>query len=131
MSRKILIIEDDRGAARLAGYTLEQAGYEVVNAYDGFDGLNRAIKDRPDLVVLDIMLPGLDGYEVCNRLRQKPETAMLPILMMSAKVRQEDKDVGLKMGADDYLTKPVEPSVMLAKVRILLSNAGKVVYDES
>ena len=121
MGNKILIIEDDRSAARLAEYALRQAGYEAIIAYDGFEGLSKAIEGHPDLVILDIMLPGIDGYEVCHRLREKNETSILPILMMSAKAREEDRDIGLKVGADDYLAKPVEPSVMLAKVGELLA----------
>ena len=126
MSKRILIIEDDRSTARLTEYTLQQAGYEATVSADGFDGLRRALSDYPDLVILDIMLPGLDGYEVCHRLRQKPETANTPVLMISAKSRQEDKDVGLKVGADDYLTKPVDPAEILAKVETLLSRRSKI-----
>jgi len=122
MAKNILIIEDDRSAARLAQYTLQQVGYEVSLAYDGFEGLNKAIADRPDLIILDVMLPGLDGYEVCHRLRERTETAALPVLMISAKVRDEDRDIGIKVGADGYLAKPVEPSVILEKVESLLSH---------
>ena len=131
MSKKVLIIEDDRSAARLAEYTLEQAGYEVITAYDGFDGLDKAVTEGPDLIILDVMLPGLDGYEVCHQLRQKSETATLPILMISAKARDDDRDIGLRVGADDYMAKPVDPSVIIQKVGDLLSNAGNIVYDES
>jgi len=131
MSKRILIIEDDRSTVRLMEYTLQQAGYEVIVASDGFEGLRSALSESPDLVILDIMLPGLDGYEVCHRLRQKSETASLPILIISAKARQDDKDVGFKMGADDYLTKPVDPSEIMAKVEALLVGASKIVYGES
>lgn len=127
MAKNILIIEDDRSAARLAQYTLQQVGYEVSLAYDGFEGLNKAIADRPDLIILDVMLPGLDGYEVCHRLRERNETAALPVLMISAKVRDEDRDIGIKVGADGYLAKPVEPSVMLEKVESLLSHIEEAV----
>ena len=122
MAKRILVVEDDRTSQRLTEYTLKQAGYEISIASDGIDGLKRAREDHPDLVLLDIMLPGMDGYEVCHRLRQDPETATLPILMISAKAHQEDKDTGIKVGADVYLTKPVEPSEILAKVESLLSN---------
>ena len=127
MPKKILIIEDDRSAARLAQYTIQQAGYDVVIAYDGYEGLEKTLHEHPDLIILDIMLPGLDGYEVCHRLRAEPETITLPILMISAKAREEDRNIGLKVGADDYLAKPVEPSVMLAKIEELLSKkSGEV-----
>ena len=131
MPKKILIIEDDRSTARLTEYTLQQAGYEAIVVSDGFDGLRKALSDYPDLVILDIMLPGLDGYEICHRLRQKPETANTPVLMISAKSRQDDKDIGLKMGADEYLTKPVDPAEILAKVEALLAGTSKIVYGES
>ena len=127
MPKKILIIEDDRSAARLAQYTIQQAGYDVVIAYDGYEGLEKTLHEHPDLIILDIMLPGLDGYEVCHRLRAEPETITLPILMISAKAREEDRNIGLKVGADDYLAKPVEPSLMLAKIEELLSKkSGEV-----
>lgn len=131
MSERILIIEDDRSTARLTEYTLQQAGYEVDVASDGFEGLRRALAEHPDLIILDIMLPGLDGYEVCHRVRQKPETANLPILMISAKARQDDKDIGLRVGADEYLTKPVDPSEILARVESLLAGRSNIVYGES
>jgi two-component system alkaline phosphatase synthesis response regulator PhoP len=121
MPKKILIIEDDRSAARLAQYTIQQAGYDVIIAYDGYEGLEKTLHEHPDLIILDIMLPGIDGYEICHRLRAEPETITLPILMISAKAREEDRNIGLKVGADDYLAKPVEPSVMLAKIEELLS----------
>ena len=126
MSKRILIIEDDRSAARLAQYTLQQAGYDVILAYDGFEGLSKVINQTPDLVILDIMLPGIDGYEVCHRLRERAETAVLPVLMMSAKAREEDKEMGLRAGANDYLPKPVEPSVMLERVASLISDVHPV-----
>jgi len=131
MSERILIIEDDRSTARLTEYTLQQVGYEVGIASDGFEGLRKALGEHPDLIILDVMLPGLDGYEICHRLRQKAETANLPILMISAKARKDDKDVGLQVGADEYLTKPVDPSEILARVQALLADKGRIVYGES
>ena len=121
MNKKILVVEDDPSAARLVGYALEQEGYRVITASDGLEGLTKAQNEHPDLIVLDVMLPGLDGYDICQQLRQKPETAELPILMLSAKARQEDKDTGFKIGANDYLTKPADPSLIVAKVKALLT----------
>ena len=123
MNKRILVIEDDVNALRLLEYTLEQEGYQVLTATNGLEGLKKAQDEHPDLIILDIMLPGLDGYEICHRLRQKPENATLPILMLSAKARQDDRNIGLRMGADDYLTKPADPSVIVTKVEALL--AGK------
>lgn len=131
MTRKILVVDDDPNALRLIGYTLEQEGYQVVSAGDGLEGVNKAQDERPDLVVLDVMLPGLDGYEVCRQLRQQPETAALPILMLSAKARQDDKDVGLKMGADDYLAKPADPSAIVDRVKALLDQRSQAAHQEA
>ena len=125
MNKKILVVEDDANAVKLIEYTLEQEGYQVITASDGLEGLTKAQFEHPDLIVLDIMLPGLDGYEICHQLRQKPETAELPILMLSAKARKEDKDTGLKTGADDYLAKPADPSLIVAKVEALLTGTLK------
>ena len=122
MNRKILVVEDDPSALRLAGYALEQEGYQVITASDGLEGVRKARDEHPDLIILDIMLPGLDGYEVCQQLRKEPETAKLPILILSAKAREIDKDTGLKIGADDYLTKPADPSTIVAKVKALLAS---------
>ena len=129
MAKKILIIEDDPGTMRLLSYTLEHEGYEVLSAEDGLVGLKRAQDEHPDILILDIMLPGLDGYEICNRLRRNPETITVPILMVSGRARQEDKNVGLKMGADDYLSKPVDPQTVLTKVEALLASTNKIVVD--
>ena len=116
---KILVIEDDPIALRLARYTLENAGYQVITASNGLEGLRKA-RERPDLVVLDIMLPGMDGFEICHRLRAEPETAQLPLLILSAKAQEADKTTGLKLGADDYLTKPASPSEIVRRVQALL-----------
>jgi len=121
MNKRILVIEDDVNALRLLEYTLEQGGYQVLTATNGLEGLKKAQDEHPDLIILDIMLPGLDGYEICHRLRQKPENVTLPILMLSAKARQDDRNIGLRMGADDYLTKPADPSVIVTKVEALLT----------
>jgi len=131
MDKKVLVIEDDPGTLRFVEYTLEQEGYQVLSVTNGLEGLKKAQDEYPDLIILDIMLPGLDGYEVCRRLRQIPETAILPILIMSAKARQEDKDVGLKKGADDYLAKPVAPAEMLAKVETLLTSTAQIICATS
>ncbi len=126
MNKMILVIEDNPSALRLVEYTLEKKDYQVITASDGLEGLRKALDEHPDLIIIDVMLPGLDGYEICYRLRQKPETATLPILMISAKAHQDDKDIGLRAGADDYLTKPVSPSAIVAKVETLLAAQPKL-----
>ena len=102
-------------------YTLQHEGYEVLIAANGLEGLRKALSEKPDLVVLDIMLPGIDGFEICHRLRIEPQTAQVPILMLSAKAQEVDKATALKEGADYYLTKPVAPSEIISRVGILLA----------
>ncbi|MBM3167537.1 MAG: response regulator transcription factor [Chloroflexi bacterium] len=130
MAKKILVIEDDPSTLRFIEYTLQQEGLEIFLAKNGLDGLKIAQTEHPDLIILDIMLPGLDGYEVCRRLRQKSDTANILVLMLSAKARQEDKDMGMKMGADDYLSKPVDPTEIINKVQSMLMGTGKVSFKE-
>lgn len=121
MNSKILVVEDDPGALRLISYTLQAEGYEVITATNGLQGLRKAQNDKPDLVVLDVMLPGIDGFEICHRLRAVPGTARLPIMMLSAKAREIDKTTGLNVGADDYLTKPADPSDIVSHIKALLA----------
>jgi DNA-binding response OmpR family regulator len=121
MAKKILIVEDDPAVLRAISYMLEKEGYNVLTAADGLSGLTKAKGENPDLLVLDVMLPGIDGFEICHRLRAEPQTAQLPILMLSAKGQAADKAMGLQVGANEYLTKPVERLVLLGRVEALLS----------
>ena len=121
IAKRILIIEDNPSVLRATSYILEKEGYEVLTAVDGLEGLRMAKEENPDLLVLDVMLPGVDGFEICHSLRTEAQTAHLPILMFSAKGQEADKATGLKVGADEYLTKPVERSVLLSKVEALLA----------
>ncbi|MCX8126601.1 MAG: response regulator [Dehalococcoidia bacterium] len=121
MAKKILVVEDDPAALRLVQYTLQREGYEVITASNGLEGLKKATGESPDLLVLDVMLPGIDGFEIASRLRAQPATAGMPILMMSAKAREVDRATGLKAGADDYVTKPVAPAEISRKVAELLA----------
>jgi DNA-binding response OmpR family regulator len=100
---------------------LEKEGYGVLTAVNGLEGLRKAKEENPDLLVLDVMLPGIDGYEICHRLRAESQTAQLPILMLSAKGQAADRATGLGVGANEYLTKPVERLVLLGKVADLLA----------
>ena len=124
MPTKILIIEDDPVALRFAQYTLEQEGYQVLSAPNGLEGLKKAQEEAPGLIILDVMLPGMDGFQVCRRLRATDSTADIPILMVSAKARESDRGTGPKLGADEYLTKPVSPSELVASVERLLAMKG-------
>lgn len=120
----ILIIEDDISAARLAEYTLQHAGYDVAVAHDGYEGLSKALNCHPALIILDIMLPGIDGFEVCQRLRERPDMNAIPILVISAKSHEEDIRFGKEMGASEYLVKPVDPSSMLEAIDRLLGDSS-------
>lgn len=124
MAKRILIIEDDPAVLRAISHILSKEGYEVLTATDGLAGLAKAKEENPDLLILDVMLPGLDGFEICHRLRAEPKTANLPILMLSAKGQATDRATGLGVGANEYLTKPVERLVLLSKVEALLGTKG-------
>ena len=117
MSQKILIIEDEEGIIHLLNLYLKDAGYDVVAAHDGADGLALHAREHPDLVILDIMLPAIDGFEVCRRLRAWSNT---PILMLTARSGEEDRINGLELGADDYLVKPFSPRELVSRVRAIL-----------
>ncbi len=117
MGKKVLVVEDDLTLMDTLEYNLSRQGYEVFTAADGRAALEMARQKKPDLIVLDIMLPGLDGFEVCRILRQE---MTVPILMLTARVDEVDKVVGLEVGADDYLTKPFSMRELLARVKALL-----------
>jgi DNA-binding response OmpR family regulator len=102
-------------------YMLEHKDFEVLTASNGLEGLKKARSEEPDLVILDVMLPGMDGFDICYNLRAEPKTAGLPILMLSAKAREVDRDTGLKVGANDYLTKPIDPAEVACKIEALLA----------
>jgi two-component system phosphate regulon response regulator PhoB len=117
---QILIIEDDRSLAEVLDYNLRQEGYQTTVAYDGQDGLHQAKLRTPDLVLLDLMLPLVDGLEICRRLRADPVTRGILVLMLTAKSEETDEVVGFAVGADDYVTKPFSVKVLLERVRALL-----------
>lgn len=118
MDKKILVVDDEQSILTLLEYNLQQAGYEVITAKDGEEGKNLAISENPDLIVLDLMLPKLDGIEVCKLLRQ--QRVLTPILMLTAKDDEFDKVLGLELGADDYMTKPFSPREVVARVKAIL-----------
>ncbi|MFC1926878.1 response regulator, partial [Chloroflexota bacterium] len=127
MAKKILVIDDDSGILRFLSDLLEQEGHRVLTASNSLEGFSKAREESPDLLILDVMLPGLDGFEVCHRLRTDPQTARLPILMLSAKAHEEDRATGLRAGADDYLMKPADPLALVSRVEALL--ARRIVTD--
>lgn len=119
----LLVIEDDPDIVEVVRYNLEREGFRVLVAADGNAGLAEARRSPPELIVLDLMLPGTDGLGVCRALRAEPATVALPVLMLTAKGEETDVVVGLEMGADDYLTKPFSPRELVARVRALLRRA--------
>lgn len=118
MEKTILVVDDEQSILTLLEYNLRQAGFNVITAMDGEEGINQALSHLPDLIVLDLMLPKLDGIEVCKQLRQ--QKVLLPILMLTAKDDEFDKVLGLELGADDYMTKPFSPREVVARVKAIL-----------
>jgi len=125
MAEKILIIDDDLDTLRLVGLMLQRQGYQITAAHNGQQGVEKALDDTPNLILLDVMMPDMDGYEVARRLRGNPQTEKIPILMFTAKTQLDDKVAGFEVGADDYLTKPTHPSELQSHVKALLSRAGR------
>jgi DNA-binding response OmpR family regulator len=123
-TRTILVIEDEKDLANLVQRRLQQEGFDVIVATDGNSGLRAAKEQNPDLVVLDINMPGLDGLQVCRELRSEPRYAKLPILILSARASAADRVAGLELGADDYLVKPFLPRELVARVNAILRRAG-------
>ncbi len=125
MSGKILVVDDEMHIRELVKFNLEKAGYKVLEAGNGLDAVAIVKGDRPDLVVLDLMLPGIDGLDVCRTLKSQRETSGIPIIMLTAKSDEIDKVIGLELGADDYLTKPFSPREMVARVKAVLRRSQK------
>jgi CheY-like chemotaxis protein/MinD-like ATPase involved in chromosome partitioning or flagellar assembly len=121
MAQKILIVDDDLETLRLVGLMLQRQGYEIVAANNGTQAMGMARTEKPSLIVLDIMMPDIDGYEVTKQLRADPDTSNIPIILFTAKSQVDDKVEGYEAGADDYLTKPVHPAELVAKIKGLLS----------
>lgn len=128
MSKRILIVDDEKSIVTLLTYNIEKAGYETDVAYDGIVAMNKATQNKYNLIILDLMLPGMDGLEVCKQLRQnKIDT---PILILTAKEDEFDKVLGLELGADDYLTKPFSPRELIARVKAILRRARQPIVEE-
>ena len=123
MVDKILVVEDEADIRKLISYHLDQEHFHILEAENGEDALELAHRETPRLIVLDLMLPNLSGLEVCRLVRQNPDTAQTPILMLTAKAGEADRVTGLELGADDYITKPFSPREMVARVKALLRRA--------
>lgn len=127
---KVLVVEDDRALSEVLVYNLEKAGYEVFKAYDGRDGFEQARLHLPELMILDVMLPVIDGVEVCRRLRALPETNQIGVILLTAKAEEADQLIGFSVGADDYVTKPFSVRVLLERLKNLQRRRATVVTDD-
>ena len=124
MDRKILIVDDEKNIVEIIAFNLKKEGYQVIKAADGEEGVKMAMEENPDLILLDIMMPKMDGYEACKKIREKKNT---PIIMLTARAEELDKVLGLELGADDYVTKPFGVRELMARVK---ANLRKTVYRE-
>lgn len=120
MKEKILIVEDEKDIVKMLDYNLKKEGFRTLSVHDGEDALDLANREHPDLVILDLMLPGMDGLEVCKVLKKESKTASIPIIMLTAKSQESDKVIGLELGADDYVTKPFSPRELIARIKAVL-----------
>ena len=119
--KRILVVDDEEGIITVVKMYLEHHHYEVITASDGQEGLDKAKSDRPDLIILDLMLPRINGYKVCGLLKKDARYAKIPIILFTAKAQEKDIKMGEEVGADAYLIKPFEPNVLLSKVKELLN----------
>ena len=117
MAKKILVIDDEPQIVEICSDYIKAAGYEVISAANGIEGLLKARQEKPDLIVLDIMMPEMDGFEFCRTIRREND---VPIIMLTARVEETDKLIGLELGADDYITKPFSPRELVARIRVVL-----------
>jgi len=125
-AKKILVVEDDRALANVLEYNLSNEGFAVSCAMDGQDALNQARAHNPDMILLDVMIPVLDGIQVCRQLRSDPATANTPIIMLTAKGEETDQVVGFSVGADDYVTKPFSVRILLERVKAILRRRERI-----
>lgn len=124
LTNSVLVVDDEPMARTLLRLTLVRAGFDVVEAVDGFDALDKLKEGAPDVMILDVMMPGIDGFSVCETVREDVSTAELPIIMLSAKTDLESVNKGLEVGANSYLTKPISPEELTRQVRAVLDKQG-------
>jgi len=122
---KILVVDDEIYIVHILDFSLGVEGYDVMTALDGEQALAKVAQDKPDLIVLDIMMPKLDGYETCKALKSAPETQDIPIILLSAKGRNVDQKVGFEVGADDYITKPFSPRKLVERINSILGQTSR------
>ena len=129
MSEKILIVDDDLESLKLISLMLQRRGYEVTAAQSGEQALSKIENENPNLIILDVMMPDMDGFEVCRHLRANPQTSILPVIMFTAKTLVGDKVAGFQAGADDYLTKPIHPAELVSHVESLLQRSRSALAE--
>ncbi len=125
MKKTVLVVDDERDIVDLIRYNLQKEGYDVAAAYDGKEALAKAFVSPPDLVILDVMMPVMDGFDVCRTLRANPGTAGVPVMFLTARAGEVDEVVGLELGADDYILKPISPRKLVTRVKTLLRRAPR------
>lgn len=123
MPKKILVVDDEELIVKMVGLRLKANGYDVISACDGKEGLTKAKEESPDLIILDVMMPVMDGYKVCGLLKKDTRFAKIPVIMFTAKAQVDDKKIGEEVGANAYITKPFDPQVLLGKIRELLGES--------
>lgn len=123
---KILLIEDERDMAYAVTLQLEAEGYDVINAYDGYEGFQKAKSDKPDLIILDLMLPKIEGYKVCRMLKFDDKYKNIPIILFTSRAQESDRETSKEVGADAYITKPFEPEILLSKIKELVKKKTNV-----
>ncbi len=128
---KILVVEDDHDIAQLLAITMKKAGFEVAVSENGYDALSLIRRLPPDLLILDLMIPGIDGFDVCKELKRDPKTAAVPVLILTARGEEIDRIIGLELGADDYVVKPFSPRELLLRVRAILRRTGAEYHPQS
>lgn len=121
MGRKVLVVDDEANIVNILAYNLKKNGYDVITAFDGAEGIKKAYSEEPDLILLDVMMPVVDGYEACRKIREKYQT---PIIMLTARAEEVDKVLGLELGADDYVTKPFSIRELMARVKANLRRSS-------
>lgn len=127
---RLLVVEDDEDILQLLTFTLESAGFDVMSASDGRSGLEIATREQPELVILDLMLPGMSGLDVCKELKRLPATAEIPVIMLTARGEEVDRIVGLELGADDYVVKPFSPRELVLRIRAVLKRGAPAAETE-
>ncbi|HEY0009978.1 MAG TPA: response regulator transcription factor [Tepidisphaeraceae bacterium] len=128
--KKILLVDDEKDLVEMMSFNLKRHGYEIITAYNGVDALSFAEKEVPDLIVLDVMMPGLDGTTVVRRLKADPKLARIPVVMLTAKSEETDVVVGLTLGADDYITKPFSMKILMARLNTVLRRGEPAVAED-